>query len=130
MSIKDSKTKHEPTSHTTGKENKGHQPEPTKEQKTAFDQGLQNNSNTQAGTANSGYDEKNPKKAGGTQQINPKVTNQDNAITNEQNGKDWDNEEPVDERSTGNSTERTDPEIDSPVPGTEKTEKKIPNMKA
>jgi len=120
------KGKHEPTSHTTGKENKGQEPEPTQEQKKAFDQGLQNNSNTQTGTANSGYDEKNPKKAGGSQQLNPKVTNQDNDITNDQR----DDEEPVNEQSEGNSRERTDPEIDSPVPGTEKTEKKIPNMKA
>lgn len=132
MSIQDPKTKgkHEPTGHTTGKENKGQQPEPTQEQKKAFDQGLQNNSNTQTGTANSGYDEKNPKRSGGSLQINPKVTNEDNDITNGQKSKQWDDEEPVNEQSQGNSTERTDPEIDSPVPGTEKTEKKIPNMKA
>jgi hypothetical protein len=93
----------------------------------AFDEGLQNNSNTQTGTAQSGYDEKNPKKPAGKQQENPKVTNQDNDITNGEKSKQWD-DEPVNEQSNGNSTERTDPEIDSPIPGTEKTEKKIPNM--
>lgn len=132
MSIKDPKIKpkHEPASHTTGKANKGQQPVPAQEQKKAFDEGLQNNSNTQTGTANSGYDEKNPKRSGGTQQSNPKVTNQDNDITNTEKSKQWEEDEPVNEQSPGNSTERTDPEIDSPVPGTEKTEKKIPNMKA
>ena len=111
MSTQKTKGKQEPTSHTTGNANKGQESEPTHEQKKAFDEGLQNNSNTQTGTANSGYDEKNPKKAGGTQQSNPKVTNQDNDITNTEKGKQW-NDEPVDEQSTG------------------KTEKKIPNMKA
>ena len=52
-----------------------------------------------------------PKSQGGTQRSNPKVTNQDNDITNAEKGKQWD-DEPVDEQSTG------------------KTEKKIPNMKA
>jgi hypothetical protein len=97
--------------------------------KKGFDEGVQNNSNTQTGTAKSGYDEKNPKKPAGKQQDNPKVTNQDNDITNgEQERKQW-NDEPVNEQSNGNSTERTDPEIDSPLPGVEKTEKKIPLMK-
>ena len=98
MNIQDPKTKgkHKPASHTTGKANKGQQSEPTEEQKKAFDEGLQNNSNTQTGMANSGYDEKNPKKSGGTQRSNPKVTNEDNDITNGEKGKQWDNE-PVDD---------------------------------
>ena len=98
------------------------------QQEKAFDQGLPNNSNTQTGTAQSGYDEKNPKHPGGKQQDQPKVTNQDNDITNSEGGKKW-NDEPVDEQSSGNSKERTDPEIDSPIPDAEKTEKKIPTMK-
>jgi len=98
MSMQDPKTKgkHEPANHTKG--NKGQRSEPTPEQKKAFDEGLQNNSNTQTGTANSGYDEKNPKKPGGAQRSNPKVTNQDNDITNTEKGKQWD-DEPVDEQS-------------------------------
>lgn len=103
--------------------------------KQAFDQGLPNNSNTQTGTAHSGYDEKNPKHPGGKQQQQPKVTNQENDITNSEEQSKW-AEEPVEERSEGayssedrsdgNSTERTDPEIDTPIPDTERTEKKIP----
>ena len=66
MNVQDPKTKgkHKPASHTSGNA-KGQQAEPAQEQKKAFDEGLQNNSNTQTGTANSGYDEKNPKKPGG-----------------------------------------------------------------
>ncbi|WP_315822213.1 hypothetical protein [Paraflavitalea speifideaquila] len=90
----------------------------------AFDEGLSNNSNTQTGTANSGYDEKNPKRPGGKQQEHPKVTNQENDITNTEEQDKWE-DEPVDEQA-GNSTHRTDPEIDSPIPDAEKTEKKIP----
>lgn len=108
----------------------GHQQpaDQSENKKKAFDQGIPNNSNTQTGTAQSGYDEKNPKQPGGKQQQEPKVTNQENAITNseEQNKLD---EEPVEEQS-GNSKERTDPDIDAPIPDAEKTEKKIPTMKS
>ena len=97
---------------TTGKTDPGNKQQPGQQEKKskAFDQGLFNNSNTQTGTANSGYDENNPKQAGGKQQHNPKVTNQENEITNseEQNKLD---EEPVEEQSAGI------------------TEKKIPIMK-
>ncbi|NII25868.1 hypothetical protein HB364_12285 [Pseudoflavitalea sp. X16] len=58
------------------------QPDPQSPKSRAFDQGLSNNSNTQTGTAQSGYDETNPKQPGGKQQQQPKVTNQENAITN------------------------------------------------
>lgn len=58
------------------------QPDPQNPKSKAFDQGLFNNSNTQTGTAQSGYDEAHPKNPGGKQQQQPKVTNQENAITN------------------------------------------------
>jgi phage repressor protein C with HTH and peptisase S24 domain len=128
MSIQDPKTK-------TKQDKAGKQSEQIDKKKQAFDQGLPNNSNTQTGTAHSGYDEKNPKHPGGKQQQQPKVTNQENDITNSEEQNKW-AEEPVEERSggvysggdnsNGNSTERTDPEIDSPIPDTERTEKKIP----
>ncbi|MBO9561857.1 MAG: hypothetical protein J7621_03750 [Niastella sp.] len=130
MSIQDPKTKAK-----QDKAGNGKQSEQIDKKKQAFDQGLPNNSNTQTGTAHSGYDEKNPKHPGGKQQQQPKVTNQENDITNSEGQNKW-AEEPVEERSggvysggdnsDGNSTERTDPEIDSPIPDTEKTEKKIP----
>lgn len=99
-----------------------------KEDKKTVDLGMHNNANTQTGTAQSGYDEKNPKKPGGQQQQDPKVTNQENQITNSEEQDKW-KEEPVQEQSndSGNSRERTEPEIDSPIPDSEKTEKKIPN---
>lgn len=130
MNIKDPKTKgkHDATGNTDA-HGKSHQQQGAdlRDKKKAFDEGIPNNSNTQTGTAQSGYDEKNPKHPGGKQQQQPKVTNEENAITNseEQNKLD---EEPVNERS-GNSAERTDPEIDSPIPDPERTEKKIPTMK-
>lgn len=99
----------------------------TPQHKGKTDQGEHNNANTQTGTAQSGYDEKNPKHPGGKQQQQPKVTNQENEITNSEEQNKWE-DEPVKEQS-GNSTERTDPEIDQPIPDAEKTEKKIPNMK-
>jgi hypothetical protein len=130
MSIQDPKTKTK-----QDKAGNGKQSEQIGKKKQAFDQGLPNNSNTQTGTAHSGYDEKNPKHPGGKQQQQPKVTNQENDITNSEEQNKW-AEEPVEERSEGayssedrsdgNSKERTDPEIDSPIPDTERTEKKIP----
>jgi hypothetical protein len=115
----------------------GHSDQPEKQPKTpsaeekkkAFDQGIFNNSNPQTGTAQSGYDEKNPKHPGGKQEMQPKVTNEDNDITNSQE-QNIEAEEPVEERSEGNSRERTDPEINAPIPDEEDTEKKIPTMKA
>jgi len=107
-----------------GKTNDQHPSDKHEKKKMAFDPGVTNNANTQAGTAQSGYDEKNPKKPGGKQQEHPKVTNQENDITNSEQQDKW-SEEPVDEQS-GNSTPRTDPEIDSPIPDAERTEKKIP----
>ncbi|AXY78368.1 hypothetical protein D3H65_32185 [Paraflavitalea soli] len=130
MSIKDPKTKgkHDSTGNTGTHEKSGYQQADQQDKKKkAFDEGMSNNSNTQTGTAHSGYDEKNPKHPGGKQQQGPKVTNDENTITNSQEQNKVD-EEPVDERS-GNSAERTDPEIDSPIPDAEKTEKKIPTMK-
>lgn len=114
----------------------GHSDQPQKQQKApsaeekkkAFDQGISNNSNTQTGTAQSGYDEKNPKHPGGKQEMQPKVTNEDNDITNSQE-QNIEAEEPVEERSE-DSRKETGPEIDAPIPGEEDTEKKIPTMKA
>lgn len=104
-----------------GKTDSGNTQQPDQGKK-AFDQGLSNNSNTQTGTAQSGYDENNPKHPGGKQQLQPKVTNQENAITNsEEQNKVDEEQEPVEEQSSGNAKERTDPETDSP--------KKIPTMK-
>ena len=130
MSTQDPKTKTKQDK--SGKEDNGkkpgnmQQPDQQEKKKQAFDQGLPNNSNTQTGTAQSGYDEKNPQQPGGKQQQQPKVTNQENDITNSEEQNKW-AEEPVDEQSDGgNSKERTDPEIDSPIPDSEKTEKKIP----
>lgn len=120
MSIQDPKTKAKHDK--TGKEQ---QPNQADKKNQAFDQGLSNNSNTQAGTAQSGYDEKNPKHPGGQQQQQPKVTNQENDITNSEEQDKW-AEESMGEHAAGNSTERTDPEIDSPIPDSESTEKKIP----
>ncbi len=130
MSIQDPKTKNK-----HGKADNDKQSGEIDKKKQAVDQGLPNNSNTQTGTAHSGYDEKNPKHPGGKQEQQPKVTNQENEITNSEEQNKW-AEEPVEERSggrlsgeghsDGNSTERTDPEIDSPIPDTERTEKKIP----
>ncbi|WP_276484381.1 hypothetical protein [Paraflavitalea pollutisoli] len=88
------------------------------------DPGVTNNANPKTGTANSGYDEKNPKHPGGKQQQDPKVTNQENDITNTDKQHKWDSE--ANDHPDGNSKERTDPEIDSPIPDTETTEKKIP----
>jgi hypothetical protein len=115
---------HQQQGHQHQKKDKASDQYPDQQKKKAFDEGLTNNSNTQTGTANSGYDEKNPKHAGGKQQQHPKVTNQENDITNSEEQHKW-AEEPVDEQS-GNSAHRTDPEIDSPIPDAEKTEKKIP----
>lgn len=68
----------------------------------------------------------------------PKVTNQEQEITNADRQKQV-AEEPVEERSAGKTgTTRdqakedrgsNDPEIDMPIPDPEKTEKKIPTMK-
>jgi|GEM_PF-1227815 len=131
MSIKDPKTKgkHDANGNADAHEKGGQQQgaDLRDKKKKAFDEGVPNNSNTQTGTAHSGYDEKNPKHPGGKQQQQPKVTNDENAITNSEEQNKW-NEEPVDERS-GNSAERTDPEIDSPIPDSERTERKIPTMK-
>jgi hypothetical protein len=127
MSIKDPKAKQDKTGQQGSKDKTGNMQQ-SDQGKKAFDQGLSNNSNTQTGTAQSGYDEKNPKHPGGKQQQQPKVTNQENDVTNSEEQKKW-NDEPVDEQSSGNSKERTDPEIDSPIPDAEKTEKKIPTMK-
>lgn len=91
------------------------QPDPQNPKDKAFDQGLFNNSNTQTGTAQSGYDERNPKHPGGKQQQQPKVTNQDNAITNSEEQNKCD-DEPVQEKSAGNAGKET--------------EKKIPTMKS
>lgn len=104
------------------------QPASPQEKSRSFDQGLSNNSNTQTGTAQSGYDEKNPKKPAGKQQQEPKVTNQENKITNSQE-QDELTEEPVEEKATGNSNHQADPEIDAPLPEQEPTEHKIPTMK-
>ncbi|MDF2190280.1 hypothetical protein [Paraflavitalea sp. CAU 1676] len=129
MVIKDpkSKTKQDKSPQTVQQGKSSDQRPSDKQEKrsTAFDPGVTNNANTQAGTAQSGYDEKNPKHPGGKQQHNPKVTNQENDITNSEAQNKW-SEEPVDEQSSGNSTQRTDPEIDSPIPDSERTEKKIP----
>lgn len=95
------------------------------------DQGIPNNANTQTGTAQSGYDEKNPKQPGGQQQLQPKVTNQENDITNSEEQYKWEeDQEPVQEQS-GNAgkdpgVEKTDPSMDSPLPDEEGTDKKIP----
>lgn len=120
------KAKRDTTSQSDATKGPGEQEQPDRQEKgRAFDQGLYNNSNTQAGTAQSGYDEANPKQPGGKQQQQPKVTNQENAITNSEEQNKWE-DEPVEEKSGGNSTETTDPEI---VPDEEKTVKKIPTMK-
>lgn len=119
MNIQDPKGKQHKTGQANANKKAGqaHQPgqqdkrsDPQDKKKKAFDEGLPNNSNTQTGTAQSGYDEKNPKYPGGKQQQHPKVTNQENAITNseEQNKLD---EEPVDEQSGGNATEKTEKKI-------------------
>ena len=127
MNTQDPKYKQNKTGQADANNKAGHAQHPDQQdkKKKAFDEGLPNNSNTQTGTAQSGYDEKNPKQPGGKQQQQPKVTNQENDITNSEEQNKW-AEEPVEERSGGNSTERTDPEIDSPIPDAEKTEKKIP----
>lgn len=127
MSTHDPKTKtRQDKGGQTGLHNKSQEKHPDQSDKKgqAFEEGLSNNSNTQAGTANSGYDEKNPKRPGGKQQHEPKVTNRDNDITNSEEQNKL-SEEPAGE-DTGNSKERTDPEIDQPIPDSERTEKKIP----
>lgn len=73
----------------------------------------------------SGYAEKEPRKKpeeGGQQ---PKVTNEDNAITN------TDEQNRIDETegTQGNLSDNKDPEIDTPIYDPEKTEKKIPSIK-
>lgn len=79
------------------------------------------------GTGQSGYKEKNPQRpAKPGEKDHPKVTNQDNKITNTD-----DNEEPVEEQSGPTDLiDNKDPEIDTPVHDPEKTEKKIPKMKS
>lgn len=120
MSIHDPKTKPNKTGRAgnSKKTDPGQQekkPDQQDKKKKAFDEGLPNNSNTQTGTAQSGYDEKNPTYPGGKQQQQPKVTNQENAITNSEEQNKLDEEqEPVDEQSCDNA------------PVTEKTERKIP----
>lgn len=76
----------------------------------------------------SGYAEKEPRKKpeqGGNQ---PKVSNEDNDITN------TDQQDRIDEVEEGTGTEgnlsdNNDPEIDTPIYDPEKTEKKIPSIK-
>lgn len=83
------------------------QPDPQHPKGKAFEQGLSNNSNTQTGTAQSGYDEMNPKHPGGKQQHQPKVTNQENAITNSEEQNKCDDDEPVQEKSAGKLEKNT-----------------------
>jgi hypothetical protein len=102
--------------------------EKSEKKSMAFDPGQTNNSNTQTGTANSGYDEKNPRQPGGTQQDDPKVTNQENDITNSEEQNKW-SEEPVEEKAIENTSQKTDQDKDAPLPDPEKTERIVPTMK-
>ena len=107
----------------------GGQQQQGSQQKKAFDSGTQNNSTNQPGKNDKGYDEKNPQKpAQPDQRERPRVTNEDNDITNSDK-QNRVSEEPVDEQSPGNLADNKDPEIDTPIYDPEKTEKKIPSMK-
>lgn len=76
----------------------------------------------------SGYSEKEPRKQPEQTGHQPKVSNEDNDITN------TDQQDRIDEieegaGTEGNLSDNKDPEIDTPIHDPERTEKKIPSIK-
>ncbi len=91
--------------------------------------------NFDKGHKNSGYAEKEPRQKPNQNGHQPKVTNQENDITNtdKQNRIDETEEEttskPGKYSDDKDLSENKDPEIDTPIHDPEKTEKKIPSIK-
>jgi hypothetical protein len=106
------------------------------QQKKAFEQGNGNNSTT--ADPKKDQDQKNSSQQQGlNSQDQSKITNKDPKITNKdesmkkgtQDQTATHDDEDVEENGTMNGRKNEDPEVDAPVRGTEKTEKKIPEMK-
>ncbi len=106
----------------------------TQQQKQAFEQGNGNNSTT--ADASKIEDEKNnPKQQSSNNQSQPKITNQDDKITNKEGSlkkkstaeNEINDDEDVDENGQLEGY-KEEQEIDTPVKKTEETENKIPKM--
>ncbi|MBO9635030.1 MAG: hypothetical protein J7578_18115 [Chitinophagaceae bacterium] len=114
---------HDPKTHA------GHKPEDRSANKQHGDKS-NSEQNFDKGHNQSGYAEKEPRKKPNQAGQQPKVTNEENDITNSDQENRIDETEEQGKYSGDKSlADNQDPEIDTPIHDPEKTEKKIPSIK-